>query len=132
MSTFDRRHPDRRHSACPACRARPWLPRFIRTFAIPIVLVWIAIVAILNTTVPQLEEVGKLRAVSMSPNDAPSLIATKRVGQVFEEYDTSSSVMIVLEGDDPLGADAHAFYDEMVARAARRHQARAARPGLLG
>ncbi|MET4431620.1 MULTISPECIES: MMPL family transporter [unclassified Mycolicibacterium] len=94
--------------------ARPWLPRFIRAFAIPIVLVWIAIVAILNTTVPQLEVVGKLRAVSMSPNDAPSLIAVKRVGQVFQEYDTSSSVMIVLEGDEPLGADAHAFYDEMV------------------
>lgn len=93
---------------------RPWLPRFIRAFAIPIVLVWIAIVAILNTTVPQLEVVGKLRAVSMSPNDAPSLIAVKRVGQVFQEYDTSSSVMIVLEGDEPLGADAHAFYDEMV------------------
>ncbi|MHC9293295.1 RND family transporter [Mycobacterium sp. LTG2003] len=93
---------------------RPRLARFIRTFAVPIVLGWIAIVAILNTTVPQLEEVGKLRAVSMSPNDAPSLIATKHVGKVFGEYDTSSSVMIVLEGDNPLGADAHAFYDEMV------------------
>jgi putative drug exporter of the RND superfamily len=94
--------------------ARPRLARAIRGFAIPIVLVWIAIVAILNTTVPQLEEVGKMRAVSMSPNDAPALIATKRVGEVFQEYNTSSSVMIVLEGDDPLGADAHTFYDEMV------------------
>jgi RND superfamily putative drug exporter len=93
---------------------RPRLARFIRTFAVPIVLVWIGLIAFLNTAVPQLEEVGKMRAVSMSPNDAPSLIATKRVGQVFNEYDTSSSVMIVLEGDDPLGADAHAFYDEMV------------------
>src|SRR3546814_8818969 len=27
---------------------------------------------------------------------------------------TSSSVMIVLEGEQPLGADAHAFYDEIV------------------
>ncbi|MGK2866054.1 MAG: RND family transporter [Mycobacterium sp.] len=94
--------------------ARPRLPRFIRAFAVPIVLAWVVIVALLNTVVPQLEEVGKLRAVSMSPNDAPALIATKRVGQKFEEYDTSSSVMIVLEGDEPLGADAHAFYDEVV------------------
>ncbi|WP_237572711.1 MMPL/RND family transporter [Mycolicibacterium lacusdiani] len=94
--------------------ARPPVARFIRLFAVPIVLVWIAIIAFLNTSVPQLEEVGKLRAVSMSPNDAPSLIATKRVGEVFAEYDTSSSVMIVLEGDDPLGPDAHLFYDEMV------------------
>ncbi|WP_099037766.1 RND family transporter [Mycobacterium neglectum] len=111
-TTFD----DAPTDAIPPTRhaKRPTLPRFIRMFAIPIVLVWIAIVGILNGTVPQLEEVGKLRSVSMSPNDAPSLIATKRVGEVFAEYDTSSSVMIVLEGDEPLGADAHAFYDEIV------------------
>ncbi|GAB1813052.1 MMPL family transporter [Mycobacterium sp. MUNTM1] len=63
---------------------------------------------------PQLETVGKMRAVSMSPNDAPSMIATKRVGNVFHEFTTSSSVMIVLEGDKPLGADAHRFYDTLV------------------
>ncbi len=91
------------------------IPRFIRRFAVLIILAWIGVIAALNTVVPQLEEVGKLRAVSMSPNDAPSMIATKRVGKVFDEYSTSSSVMIVLEGDNPLGADAHAFYDKMVA-----------------
>lgn len=95
-------------------RARPRIPRLIRTFAVPIILAWIAIIAVLNTVVPQLEEVGKLRAVSMSPNDAPSMIATKRVGEVFKEYKTSSSVMIVLEGEEPLGADAHDFYDQIV------------------
>ncbi|MEB3031366.1 MMPL/RND family transporter [[Mycobacterium] nativiensis] len=94
--------------------ARSGIPRFIRRFAIPIILAWIALIAGLNTVVPQLEEVGKLRAVSMSPNDAPSMIATKRVGKVFQEYDTSSSVMVVLEGDEPLGAQAHEFYDQMV------------------
>ncbi len=91
------------------------IPRFLRRFAVLIILAWIGVIAALNTVVPQLEEVGKLRAVSMSPNDAPSMIATKRVGKVFDEYSTSSSVMIVLEGDNPLGADAHAFYDKMVA-----------------
>jgi RND superfamily putative drug exporter len=102
--------------AIPAARhiARPRIPRFIRAFAVPIILAWIAIVVVLNTVVPQLEEVGKLRAVSMSPNDAPSMIATKRVGEEFKEYNTSSSVMIVLEGAEPLGADAHHFYDQIV------------------
>jgi RND superfamily putative drug exporter len=95
-------------------RARPSIARTIRVFAVPIILVWIAIIALLNTVVPQLETVGKMRAVSMSPNDAPSMIATKRVGKVFQEFTTSSSVMIVLEGDKPLGADAHRFYDQMV------------------
>ena len=91
------------------------LPRFLRTFAVPIILFWVAVIAALNTLVPTLDEVGKLRSVSMSPNDAPSMIAIKRVGHVFQEYDTSSSVMIVLEGEEPLGAEAHAFYDRMVA-----------------
>ncbi len=90
------------------------IARLLRVFAVPIIIGWIAIVAILNTVVPQLEAVGKLRAVSMSPNDAPSLIATKSVGKVFQEYDTSSSVMIVLEGDQPLSGPAHQFYDQMV------------------
>ena len=97
---------------------RPLVPRFLRAFAIPIILAWVAIIAVLNTVVPQLDEVGKMRAVSMSPADAPSKIATKRVGEVFGEYTTSSSVMIVLEGDEPLGTAAHAFYDDMVARLA--------------
>lgn len=102
--------------AFPAARhaARPWLPRMIRVLAVPIVLGWIAVTIALNTVVPQLEEVGHMRAVSMSPNDAPAMIATKRVGEVFEEFKTSSSVMIVLEGEQSLGADAHRFYDQMV------------------
>jgi RND superfamily putative drug exporter len=94
--------------------ARPFLARMIRRLAIPIILAWIAIIAVLNVVVPQLEEVGKLRAVSMSPDDAPSMIAMKRVGQVFEEYDSDSAVMIVLEGQQPLGDEAHHFYDQMV------------------
>jgi RND superfamily putative drug exporter len=94
--------------------ARPRLPRMIRAFAVPIIVAWIVVIAILNTVVPQLEAVGKMRAVSMSPNDAPSMIATKRVGKVFQEFSTSSSVMIVLEGDKPLGLDAHRFYDRVV------------------
>ena len=102
--------PAGRHSA----PARPRIPRFIRLFALPIILAWIVIVALLNTVVPQLEVVGKMRAVSMSPNDAPSMIAIKAVGEKFQEYDTSSSVMVVLEGEQPLGLDAHIFYDQMV------------------
>ncbi len=89
--------------------------RLIRTFALPIIIGWVVIVALLNTLIPQLEVVGKMRAVSMSPNDAPSMIAIKEVGRTFEEYTTSSSVMVVLEGEEPLGPDAHAFYDTMVA-----------------
>ena len=36
------------------------------------------------------------------------------MGAVFNEYKSNSSVMIVLEGQNPLGADAHAYYDQIV------------------
>ena len=90
------------------------IPRTIRTLAVPIILAWIALLIVLNTVVPQLETVGQMRAVSMSPDSAPSMIAMKRVGSVFEEFTSDSSAMIVLEGDEPLGEAAHAFYDDMI------------------
>ena len=68
----------------------------------------------------------------MSPQDAPSVIAMKRVGQVFQEFDSDSSAMIVLEGEQPLGDDAHHFYDDMVEKLEADTTARRARPGLLG
>ena len=93
---------------------RDKIPRIIRTFAVPIILGWIAIIAVLNVVVPQLDEVGKMRSVSMAPDDAQSVVATKRMGAIFNEYKSNSSVMIVLEGQNPLGADAHAYYDQIV------------------
>lgn len=94
--------------------ARPFIPRMIRTFAIPIIIGWIAIIAVLNVIVPQLEEVGKIRSVSMTPEAAPSMISMKHIGQVFDEFDSNSAAMIVLEGQEPLGADAHAYYDQLI------------------
>ena len=38
----------------------------------------------------------------------------KRIGKVFNEFDSDSSAMIVLEGDQPLGADAHHYYDGLI------------------
>ena len=93
---------------------RPRIPRFIRLFAVPVILIWLGIIAVLNVFVPQIEEVGKVRAVSMSPESAPSMIAMKRVGEVFGEFKSDSSAMIVLEGQEPLGDAAHKYYDELV------------------
>ena len=95
---------------------RSGVARWIRRLAVPIIIGWIALIAILNVTVPQLEVVGQMRAVSMSPKEAPSVIAMMRTGKLFEESDSDSSAMIVLEGDQPLGDDAHAFYDDMIAK----------------
>jgi putative drug exporter of the RND superfamily len=92
------------------------VPHLIRRLALPILLFWIALAAITNIAVPQLEEVGKTHNVALNSPDAPALKAIKRIGQKFQEFDTDSSAMVVLEGDKPLGADAHKFYDEMVRR----------------
>jgi len=95
---------------------RKGIAKWIRMFSVPIIIGWVVIVALLNVTVPQLEVVGQMRSVSMSPAEAPSVIAMKKVGEVFEEYKSDSAVMILLEGDAPLGAEAHKYYDELVAR----------------
>ncbi|MBU9762372.1 MMPL family transporter [Mycobacterium sp. TNTM28] len=90
------------------------IAKWIRRLSIPLIIGWVALIAVLNVIVPQLEEVGKMRSVSMTPDEAPSMVAMKRVGEVFQEFKSNSSVMVVLEADHPLGDDAHKYYDEIV------------------
>jgi RND superfamily putative drug exporter len=94
--------------------AHPIIPRMVRLFSVPILLFWLALTVIVNVVVPQLEVVGQNHAVSLSPNDAPSMEATKRAGQDFKEFDSNSAAMLVLEADQPLGDDAHHYYDGLI------------------
>ena len=94
--------------------AHPMIPRFIRLFSVPILLGWLALVVLVNVIAPQLEVVGEAHAVSLAPNDAPSMQAMQRIGKDFQEFDSNSSAMIVLEGDQPLGDDAHKYYDGLI------------------
>ncbi|MGB3894358.1 MAG: MMPL family transporter [Mycolicibacter sinensis] len=98
---------------------RPFWPHTIRRLALPIVLFWVALAAVTNSLVPQLEVVAEAHNVGMSSPDAPSYQAAKRIGKVFQQYDTDSAAMIVIEGEQPLGADAHRFYDTLVAKLER-------------
>ncbi|MGO4443313.1 RND family transporter [Mycobacterium sp. 2YAF39] len=93
-------------------RAAKW----IRWLAVPIVLFWLVLAGITNALVPQLEVVGEAHNVALSSPDSPSLQAFKKIGEVFKEFDSDSAAMIVLEGDEPLGADAHQFYDTLIKR----------------
>jgi RND superfamily putative drug exporter len=88
--------------------------RFIRRAAIPIVLCWVALAAFVNIAVPPLEVVGESRAVAVTPPDAPSMVALRHAGEVFDESHSNSIAMVVLEGAQPLGPDAHAYYDGLV------------------
>ncbi len=93
---------------------RPLFAHSLRIFAIPIILIWIAIAVVLNVVAPQLEVVGELHSAPMAPEDAPSMIAMKKMGANFKEFNSNSTVMVVVEGQQPLGPDAHKYYDEII------------------
>jgi RND superfamily putative drug exporter len=100
--------------ATPNGAAQPLIPRLIRRLAVPVLLAWVALAAVFTMAATQLEEVGREHEVSLAPMDAPSLQAMIRIGEVFQEYDSSSSVMVVLAGESQLGDDAHAYYDHLI------------------
>jgi putative drug exporter of the RND superfamily len=93
---------------------RPFIARMIHTLAVPIILFWVGVAIVLSLFVPSLEVVGQERSVSLSPGDAPSFVAMKKIGHAFNEGETDSSAMIVLEGNQPLGDDAHRYYDTLI------------------
>lgn len=94
--------------------ARPKFMRFVRAFAWPILVVWLLLTVALNVFVPPIESVARNHAVTMSPQDAPAMIAAKHIGKTFHESDSDSIAMIVLESDHPLGDEAHRYYDGLV------------------
>ncbi|SON59091.1 Siderophore exporter MmpL4 [Mycobacterium simulans] len=93
---------------------KPLIARIIHAFSIPIILGWLAVCVAVSVFVPTLEEVGQERSVSLSPKEAPSFAAMKRIGQVFKEGNSDSIAMIVIEDNQPLGDQAHKYYDGLV------------------
>src|SRR5690242_20644182 len=91
-------------------RAAQW----IRWLCLPIVIFWVVIAALTNVLVPSLEKVGAEHNVAGSSPDSPSMQALQHIGKVFGEWNYDSSVMVVLEGQQPLGAEAHIYYNELV------------------
>jgi RND superfamily putative drug exporter len=94
--------------------ARPAYMRWVRRLAWPLIIFWLLLTVGLNVLVPPIESVAREHAVTMSPQDAPSLIAAKHIGATFDEFDSDSMVMLVLEGQTELGADAHRYYDTLI------------------
>jgi len=94
--------------------ARPWIARTIHRFSVLIILAWLGIAVVVSVAVPSLEKVAEEHALSLSPPDAPSFRATTRMGEVFKEPNSEGVAVVVLEGQQPLGDDAHAYYDRMI------------------
>ena len=93
---------------------RPHIAHWIRWLSVPIILGWLALTVVTNTLVPQIEVVGQAQSVPMAAADAPSTVAMNQIGRTFQEFKSNTSVMIVLEGDQPLGEAAHQYYNEIV------------------
>ena len=92
----------------------PFVPRTIHRLAVPVILVWLAIVVLVTTSVPSLEQIATQRQVSLSPKDAPSVQAMERMGAKFKESNSDSFAMLVLESDKRLGDDAHLYYNSLI------------------
>jgi RND superfamily putative drug exporter len=95
---------------------RPFFAHSIRVLAVPIILLWVFIVVLVNTIAPSLEVVGEAHAAPMAPKDAASMKAMMLMGHNFKEFNSNSTVMIVLEGQQPLGDDAHKYYNNIIAQ----------------
>jgi putative drug exporter of the RND superfamily len=93
---------------------RPAIPHLIRLLAVPIILAWIFITVIVNAIVPQLEQISEEHSAPMTPTDSPSLQAMMRLGHNFKEFDSDSTIMIVLEGQQKLGDAAHRYYGNII------------------
>jgi putative drug exporter of the RND superfamily len=92
----------------------PFTARAIRRLSVLVILVWAALLLIVTLGVASLESVGREHSVSLSPEDAPSGRAMMRMGKDFEESDSDSAAMIVLEGQQRLGDDARTYYAGLV------------------
>ena len=93
---------------------RPLIARFVRAFSVPFILLWLFIAVGLGVLSPSLDDVATKHSVPMTPKDAPAFKAMMHIGHVFKEFNSDSSAMVVLEGQDKLGDSAHEFYNQIV------------------
>src|SRR6202022_3100121 len=105
-----------RHSFPSDAETRPFIARAIRWLSVPIILGWLALTIVVNVIAPQLEEVGAAHSVAMTAKDAPSTIAMMRIGKDFQQFDSDTTAMVLLEAQDKPGAGAHGFNDPMISK----------------
>jgi putative drug exporter of the RND superfamily len=88
-----------------------------------VVLGWIAVAAVANLAVPQLERVVASHSRSFLPADATSSVAARRSAQLFGDTPTNNLNYVVVERDQPLQPADRGYYDRLVTalRADTRH-----------
>jgi putative drug exporter of the RND superfamily len=98
---------------------RPFIPRMVRTFAIPIIFFWGLLAVTTNTFMPQVERVAEELAGPMVPHYAPSQRALLHIGEKFHESNSTNLTMVVFEANRPLADQDHRYYDDLMRRLER-------------
>ncbi|BCZ20258.1 RND family transporter [Mycobacterium senriense] len=98
---------------------RPFVPRMVRIFAIPIIAFWALLAISTNTFMPQVERVAEELAGPVVPHYAPSQRSLLAIGAKFQESNSTSLAMVVLEANRRLGDGDHQYYDELMRRLLR-------------
>lgn len=101
---------------------RPFIPRMVRAFAVPIILFWGLLAVSTNTFMPQVERVAEELAGPMVPHYAPSQRALLHIGEKFHESNSTNLTMVVFEANRPLGDQDHRYYDDLMRRLQRDTQ----------
>jgi putative drug exporter of the RND superfamily len=96
---------------------RPFLPRMVRIFAVPIIAFWALLAVTTNTFMPQVEKVAEELAGPMVPHYAPSQRALLHIGEKFHESNSTNLTMVVFETTGrQLGDQDHQYYDDLMRR----------------
>lgn len=98
---------------------RPFIPRMVRAFAIPIIFFWGLLAVTTNTFMPQVERVAEELAGPMVPHYAPSQRALLHIGEKFQESNSTNLTMVVFEANRQLGDQDHRYYDDLMRRLQR-------------
>lgn len=113
---------DRTRSNFPRGVGRPRYARLLYVFSLPVIIGWLLLAGGLNVAVPQLEGVIARNAQSFLPDDASSVQAIAKMGRYFGQDGTNNFNYVLVEGDAPLGDDAHRYVTDLIARIADDEQ----------
>jgi len=74
---------------------RPFIPRMVRRFAIPIIFLWGFLSVTMTAFTPKVEDVAEELAGPMVPHYAPSQRALLHIGEKFHESNSTNLTMVV-------------------------------------
>src|SRR6201996_7626529 len=96
---------------------RPFLPRMVRRFAIPLIFFWAFSAVTMTAFTPKVEDVAEELAGPMVPHYAPSQRALLHIGEKFHESNSTNLTMVVFEAQNrKLSDQDHTYYDDLMKR----------------